>query len=334
MANQEQFRAILKQSERMGISCEQLSSLKSVRKIINDGKNWQQRNFQNILLGIWLVLTIIPPSVIVYNIKHETTFGNSILKTFVVLLDESQILTELPCILRSQPLAPYARIPTNCSRCADVTEVMQLRNVSQNDFLTKYAFTMQPIVVKDAQSNWTAGESFSYEYFQSIYSPGSQILEEVARRCLFFPYETGLANLAEFFNMSKNQVEGKEGRWYVGWINCEGKSANQLRKHYQRPYFLSPELDHSKLDWVFMGMPGRGASLHVDFVQSSIWQAQLRGHKKWTLESPPECFGTCVRRLEVTVDPGDIIVLDGNSWFHQTEIVGEDNSIVIGSEYY
>nr|XP_026689577.1 uncharacterized protein LOC100186342 isoform X3 [Ciona intestinalis] len=317
----------------------------SPAKLVAKRKNWQSfticirafshktciyRNTRGVLQRS------IPSHRLVALARLHQEHDQSIIKRFgfVVLLDESQILTELPCILRSQPLAPYARIPTNCSRCADVTEVMQLRNVSQNDFLTKYAFTMQPIVVKDAQSNWTAGESFSYEYFQSIYSPGSQILEEVARRCLFFPYETGLANLAEFFNMSKNQVEGKEGRWYVGWINCEGKSANQLRKHYQRPYFLSPELDHSKLDWVFMGMPGRGASLHVDFVQSSIWQAQLRGHKKWTLESPPECFGTCVRRLEVTVDPGDIIVLDGNSWFHQTEIVGEDNSIVIGSEYY
>jgi len=45
----------------------------------------------------------------------------------------------------------------------------------------------------------------------------------------------------------------------------------------------------------------------IDFVGALSWQAQLKGTKKWMLESPPECWGTCgVNALEIIVEPGDV----------------------------
>ena len=37
----------------------------------------------------------------------------------------------------------------------------------------------------------------------------------------------------------------------------------ELRKHVQEPYFLPPFSSDTHLAWIFMGAPGKGASLHV-----------------------------------------------------------------------
>ncbi|XP_068687108.1 uncharacterized protein [Montipora foliosa] len=71
----------------------------------------------------------------------------------------------------------------------------------------------------------------------------------------------------------------------------------------------------------------------IDNVGNPSWQAQIKGTKKWTLEPPPECSLVCDPKLEVTVHPGEIIVFDTNKWFHQTDIMGKELSITIGSEY-
>uniref|UniRef100_L7N0U3 Cupin-like domain-containing protein n=1 Tax=Ciona intestinalis TaxID=7719 RepID=L7N0U3_CIOIN len=239
------------------------------------------------------------------------------------------------CIVKNEHFLEYNRQPVDCNACKDVTEVLYVNNITQ-EFLQKYAFSMQPIVVQDGQKGWTASKTFSYEYFKSVYPPGSKekALSQIEERCQFFPYATDISTAGEFFNMSKNRLEGDEDHWYIGWSNCEGHTANELRKHYKMPYFLSPELDHSKIDWIFMGLPGHGAPMHVDFVPGASWQAQLSGEKEWTFETPPECYGICSSKMKVTVKAGDIIILDGSRWYHETNIIGKDMSIVIGSEYY
>ena len=37
----------------------------------------------------------------------------------------------------------------------------------------------------------------------------------------------------------------------------------ELRKHVREPYFLPPHSSDTNLAWIFMGAPGKGASLHV-----------------------------------------------------------------------
>ena len=45
--------------------------------------------------------------------------------------------------------------------------------------------------------------------------------------------------------------------------NCDGKTANVLRQHYSTPYFIPKFVDNSNKDWIFMGLPGYGAHMHV-----------------------------------------------------------------------
>jgi len=122
--------------------------------------------------------------------------------------------------------------------------------------------------------------------------------------------------------------------WYVGWSNCNGVVASKLRQHYKKPYFIPESLDHAKTDWIFMGVPGYGAHLHIDSVDTMSWQAQIKGRKLWTLQTPPECHSQCSSYMELVVEPGNIVILDTNKWFHSTKILGDEVSIVIGSEYF
>ena len=48
--------------------------------------------------------------------------------------------------------------------------------------------------------------------------------------------------------------------------NCHPEIAKELRKHYQRPYFLPEDSESSNIDWIFMGGPGPGAFIHVSIV--------------------------------------------------------------------
>jgi len=120
--------------------------------------------------------------------------------------------------------------------------------------------------------------------------------------------------------------------WYIGWSNCNPYATKMIRKLYSRPYFLPDESQMSKTDWIFMGTPGYGANMHVDDVQYASWQAQVKGIKKWTFMPPPECLFRC-KTLYANVYPGDVIVFDSNKWYHSTEILGEEISLTIGSEY-
>ena len=41
---------------------------------------------------------------------------------------------------------------------------------------------------------------------------------------------------------------------------------DKLREHYSKPYFLPADAEHSAIDWIFMGGPGKGAHIHVSLL--------------------------------------------------------------------
>lgn len=323
---------IWKAVEDFGISAEDIKNLKSVQSLRNQRKAKHGVISTALLFVVVLLLSVAIP-IFSHRFLIGTEFGYQVLDKYFSFATGRAALDEF-CLIQ-MPYSTFAafRPPVNCDECANVEGVHRVTKLSHDEFLERYAFSMQPVIVTDGQTGWTAKDSFSFEFFREVYSEGSRALER-ATDCQFFPYESEFRNLSAMLNMSRDRVDGTERPWYVGWSNCDGKAANILRRHYEFPYFLPPSLDHSKTDWVFMGLPGYGAPNHIDAVEASSWQAQIKGTKKWILEAPPECYGTCRRRIEVVVEPGDILVLDTNKWFHSTIILGNETSIVIGSEYY
>ncbi|XP_021943372.2 uncharacterized protein LOC110841977 isoform X1 [Folsomia candida] len=243
---------------------------------------------------------------------------------------ENVELRSVECTIESPHLAmELFRPPVACSICHNVTSVDRVSNISPKDFERLYAYSGTPVVVTDAMRQWSAASSFNFGFFKGIYEEGSRSLEHLGEDCLFFPYATEFHSLAEVFNMSQERYQEP---WYIGWSNCDADTSHILRQHYHRPYFLPERSESTHADWLFMGTPGYGAHMHIDHVINPSWQAQIKGKKRWFLQPPPECFYEC-QSLSVDVQPGDIITLNTNWWYHQTQILPGEVSITIGSEY-
>uniref|UniRef100_A0A1B0EZ43 Putative phosphatidylserine-specific receptor ptdserr n=1 Tax=Lutzomyia longipalpis TaxID=7200 RepID=A0A1B0EZ43_LUTLO len=229
-------------------------------------------------------------------------------------------------------LAKAFRPPIDCDFCVGKKEVIRAFDLSPDVFENNFAYEGGPLIVIDAMHNWTAPEVFDYWYFRKTYREAKK--KRSILNCQFFPYKSGLRNLFEAFDMPEERVAQKQGTdpWYFGWSNCNHEIAKILRKHYSSPYFLPKSSENNAIDWIFMGVPGKGAHLHVDNVRLPSWQAQLKGTKEWILAPPPECYYRCFS-FSTIVTPGEIIVLDTNRWYHQTNVLPGEVSITIGAEY-
>lgn len=133
---------------------------------------------------------------------------------------------------------------------------------SKNEFLflkiSSYAYSGRPVVIKNALTNWTALNVFSYEFFRDLYTKEASSTR--SHRCQFFPYKTEFRSLNEALTMSEERFKQP---WYFGWSNCDSDTAGVLRHHYSRPYFLPERSESSRTDWIFMGTAGLGAHMHV-----------------------------------------------------------------------
>jgi hypothetical protein len=281
-------------------------------------------------------------------------------------------ITTEECVLYSPDLtSAVARPVEDCSMCAQpLTHIDRISNISKADFLTHYAYTGVPVIITDAINEWSALSLFTFAFLKDLYLNVNQTetRAETERKrlvelneltllrkfgqmvgnserggkyekltCQFFPYKTKFKSLRQVFDRVERDYDAASGKWqrpwYVGWSNCNDHVSKVLRRHYARPYFLPDESEMSKLDWIFMGTPGYGADIHIDDVSNPSWQAQIGGVKHWTFKPPAECLHKCPWTLTADVRPGDIIIFDSNRWFHSTEIVGDELSLTIGSEY-
>ncbi|XP_045211643.2 uncharacterized protein LOC123563114 isoform X2 [Mercenaria mercenaria] len=250
-------------------------------------------------------------------------------------INETFEIESIRCLIENNELTiEMARPLIKCDICRNLDSVPVEYGISAQEFKQKYAYSTVPVLIKEATSNWSAMSKFSYKFFKDLYTEKEGALDSVDEQCQFFPYKTDFSTLNDVFNMSDARANFSEGEapWYIGWSNCHNEVKNELRNHYERPYFLPNDSESSALDWIFMGGSGPGALIHLDYVQRPSWQAQISGKKTWTLIPPPECEKEC-KDLNVTVHKGDIFVIDTNIWYHSTFIHPGDISITIGSEY-
>lgn len=329
---EEEFKKLYDQAIKMGLTDDDLARLQILHDI--SWKGSYKRIFVICLLIFMSAFAVLYLSVLFTCILDWPVSRETVVRTWMGLygadIDTESCVVDMPEFVND-----VFRPPVECSFCENVTEVKTVYNISQEEFEELYAYTGVPVVVGDGTQNWTAPAYFSFEFFKEIYKEGSQALENQEKNCQFFPYKSNFRTLGEVMSMSPERARMEDGSepWYIGWSNCDFSAANTLRKHYQRPYFLPKLSESSKTDWMFMGSPGYGANLHIDHVGNPSWQAQITGTKRWTLEPPPECYYTCADKIEITVHPGQIIVLDTDIWYHSTLNVGNDISITIGSEY-
>ena len=59
---------------------------------------------------------------------------------------------------------------------------------------------------------------------------------------------------------------------------------------------------------------------------------QIHGIKSWAIKPPPECYHSCNGVMNITMEPGDILIVNTNLWLHSTS-VEQDLSISIHNEF-
>ncbi|CAF1471903.1 unnamed protein product [Rotaria magnacalcarata] len=323
--------SIIKQCE--SLSIDDIEKLSNYKKLQTNISRKSQGKFD-----IYLVLAII------FGLLSLITTGISQLGTEHFLHYAYDKIFSID-IYREECLAPKLeflvdafRPPTSCGICRNVDHIERISNISREEFEEKYAYTNHPVIITDAMKDWLATEKFNFKFFKRLYRTNSSALRAVEEHCQFFPYKNKheFETLGDVFDMDVERaymIDDDYQPWYVGWSNCDYSTAYLLRQYYSRPYFLPEQSESSKLDWIFMGTPGLGAHMHIDNVDLPSWQAQIRGRKQWTLRPVPECLFSC-KEFNFIVEPGEIIILNTNVWYHKTFVISEDEiSITIGSEF-
>lgn len=104
-------------------------------------------------------------------------------------------------------------------------------------------------------------QEFDFKFFADFYNSGR--MGKQINDCFYFPYKSGLESLGEVFSMDEARANLSGEPWYVGWSTCHAEETRQLRRYYNRPYFLPKTAESDMVDWIFMGGPGQGAHMHV-----------------------------------------------------------------------
>ncbi|XP_014242900.1 uncharacterized protein LOC106662958 [Cimex lectularius] len=250
---------------------------------------------------------------------------------FPVVNDIVKDALEVKCVLPNNYFIWEATRPVaDCRICQN--DVLFLENVTRENF-APFAYSYRPMVVRGAARDWPAAEDFDYGFFKTLFDGTPGAYDSVEEECQFLNFKTDLYSLREVFTMPQERVNNSDSAqpWYIGWSNCHAEVLNTMRKFYNKPHFLPEDAEHSHVDFIFMGYQ-QGAFMHLDYISRLMWQAQLRGHKTWRLNPPPECEDVC-QRHSFTMNPGDILLLDTRQWYHDTYIKDGEFSLTVSSDY-
>ncbi|KAF7274772.1 hypothetical protein GWI33_012558 [Rhynchophorus ferrugineus] len=241
------------------------------------------------------------------------------------------IIFGIRCILPNNYFVWEATRPiSNCTFCSNVSKPIVLQNISKQDF-DRFAFLSTPIIVRNAFWHWPAMKKFNWHFFKQLYMDIEESYKTVDEECQFLHFKSDFISIKDVFSMSEARIRNlpNQKSWYVGWGNCHPLVLEEMRKYYPKPHFLPEEAEIPHKEYIFMGYDD-GATMHLDFINRLMWQAQLKGEKEWHLIPPPECQAVC-QPVEFKVFPGDGV--DTRIWYHATTIPKGQFSLSVQSEY-
>lgn len=139
---------------------------------------------------------------------------------FAILYQKWDNLLDKRCaIANNYFVMEVSRPVTNCEICRNVSSVIVLQNPSKETF-EKYAYTGQPLLVRGATANWTALNTFTFDFFRNVYANIKDAFQSVEEECQFFPFKTEFTSLKEVFAMPQERVTLRSNfakPWYIGW---------------------------------------------------------------------------------------------------------------------
>uniref|UniRef100_A0A1L8D9L9 Putative conserved plasma membrane protein n=1 Tax=Nyssomyia neivai TaxID=330878 RepID=A0A1L8D9L9_9DIPT len=279
----------------------------------------------------------VPPPDTTERNHQRLIFGSAILifilcaTPLITIVLEMAITTR--CLLPNNYLVWEATRPiSDCDFCRHIQGPLIFGNLTKEEF-RPYAYSSQPIILKNAISHWPATKLLNYTFLRDLYGKIPGALDSVQSDCQFLHFKSNFLTLRDVFSMSQSRAEFHKGEvpWYVGWSNCHPQILTELRKLYPRPHFLPDDAEMPNTDFIFLGYE-QGAVMHLDYIPRLMWQAQLRGNKSWVLAPTPECDAQC-KSFSFYVEPGDAVLVDTRLWYHGTYVPKGEFSLTIQSEY-
>lgn len=186
------------------------SSLEEIKKEFKRGVKSQNNNTK--VERKWsskktfVVVFFLIPVLLACGGYYGTLFLMDHWKDEMCLLNVNEIFNEI------------VRKPTNCSMmCEGLNEVPRVSGLTKQTFIENYAYTGRPAVIIDAAKNWSALNTFNFEFLKALYDSNDGAYQTNEDECQFFPYKTNFTSLKAAFNMSKDRAHMKGEPWYFGW---------------------------------------------------------------------------------------------------------------------
>lgn len=142
----------------------------------------------------------------------------------------------------------------------DVSGPKILENLTREEF-APYAYSSQPIIIKNAVAHWKAKQLLNFEYLKDLYERIPGAMDE---NCPFLHFRSDFKTLHDVFAMpsARSNLSIGQTPWYVGWSNCHPVVLEELRKLYPRPHFLPVDAEMPNTDYIFIGYE-QGDFMHV-----------------------------------------------------------------------
>lgn len=84
-------------------------------------------------------------------------------------------------------------------------------------FLSAYAYTGRPVLIKNVSNSWPAMETFSFNFFKNLYEENkSPVLTKQNEECQFFLWDfQNFRNLGEVFKMDPDRSKLKGNKYVI-----------------------------------------------------------------------------------------------------------------------
>ena len=128
----------------------------------------------------------------------------------------SSLYNGQPCLFSQHAIPEFAMKLGDCECCKNVGESLLIEDISPEEFMSKYAYSTKPLLMKGAASNWPAMDVFTFKYFQELYSKNPKSLENDATKGQFFAYSSGMEDINELMRKLDDD-QSYQSKWYIGW---------------------------------------------------------------------------------------------------------------------
>lgn len=203
----------------------------------------------------------------------------------------AEYLLGIRCLVPNNYLVWEATRPiSDCSYCKGVNQPLILPNMTQEQFevlsfnmqsiistslsiicdsFQPFAYSPQPIIIKNASEHWPAKHRLSFEYLRQLYLNDPLALDTFDEECQFLQFQSNFASLRQLFDSvhvsDEINASTSQSSWYVGFSNCQTSILDALRELYPRPHFLPTDAEIPNTDYIFLGYD-QGAVMHVSFI--------------------------------------------------------------------